>query len=64
MIGLQEEEVKTDRGTFDFLDLNRRANLLFTEKGARVAYEEADGKHIWGFWQTKLSDGIRHFLMV
>ncbi|WP_058303779.1 alpha/beta hydrolase [Gorillibacterium timonense] len=62
LIGLQEEEVKTDRGTFDFLDCNRKAKKLLEERGADTAYVEADGKHLWGFWQNRLAEGIRHFL--
>lgn len=62
LIGLQEEAVQTDTGIYDFLGCNRKANRLLRERGANVAYKEAEGKHIWGFWQNRLAEGIRHFL--
>ncbi|SHE11103.1 enterobactin/ferric enterobactin esterase [Chlamydia abortus] len=62
LIGLQETEVKTQRGTFDFLEANRLAKELLTSKGANVYYEEDEGKHLWGFWQKKLPSALYHFL--
>ncbi|GIP32317.1 esterase family protein [Paenibacillus sp. J2TS4] len=62
LIGLQETEVKTERGTFDFLQANRLAKELLEEKGAQIYYEEAEGKHIWGFWQKKLPAALYHYL--
>lgn len=62
LIGLQEEAVKTDSGEHDFLSGNREAYRLLLERGADVRYKEADGKHLWGFWQNELPEGIRHFL--
>lgn len=61
LIGLQETAVETANGTFDFLDLNRTARELLAERGAKLAYYEEDGKHIWGFWQKHMAEALRHF---
>lgn len=61
LIGLNETEVSTQRGTFDFLSANRKARQLFEDKSAKVNYVEAEGKHIWGFWQKHLPAGLLHF---
>lgn len=61
LIGLQETEVETSRGTFDFLESNRETYRLLQERGASIAYREEEGKHIWGFWQKYMADALRHF---
>ncbi|XID94452.1 alpha/beta hydrolase [Paenibacillaceae bacterium WGS1546] len=62
IVGLQEKEFATDRGTFDFVQLNRDAVRLLKEKGASVRYEEKDGEHKWGFWQNELPAALAEFL--
>ena len=62
LIGLQEQEVKTDWGTFDFLEYNRLSKKLLESKNAQFAYKEANGRHIWGFWQNELQAALQHFL--
>lgn len=54
LIGTEETEVATDRGTFDFLEYNRRMLPLLKERGAEIHYVEKAGKHLWGFWQKEL----------
>lgn len=61
LIGLQEEAVQTDTGVYDFLAVNRQAYRLFAERGAEVRYKEAEGKHLWGFWQNELPEALRFF---
>jgi enterochelin esterase-like enzyme len=61
VVGLQEESVATDRGTFNFLQDNRLARSLLEERKARIVYTEKDGKHLWGFWQRELPHALRHF---
>lgn len=61
LIGLQETEVSTQRGTFDFLQANRDAKELLERNSALLNYVEEDGKHIWGFWQKHLSSAMQHF---
>jgi enterochelin esterase-like enzyme len=61
VVGLQEESVATDRGTFNFLQDNRLARGLLEERKARIAYSEKNGKHLWGFWQRELPHALRHF---
>jgi enterochelin esterase-like enzyme len=61
LIGTEETEVKTDRGTFDFLEANRLTKDILEEKGAKLAYSEKPGKHIWGFWQNELPESMRYF---
>jgi enterochelin esterase-like enzyme len=61
LIGLQEENVETTRGIFDFLTCNRVSRQLLEERHARLTYLEKDGKHLWGFWQNELPDALHHF---
>lgn len=62
LIGLEEDEVKTDRGVFDFLSTNRNVYGQLKERGANLHYEEKPGKHLWGFWQKELPVGLRFLL--
>jgi enterochelin esterase-like enzyme len=62
LIGLQENEFQTDRGIFDFVELNRKAKVLLEEKGAKLRYVEKDGEHKWGFWQNELPEALGAFL--
>lgn len=62
VVGLQEQAYTTDTGTYNFVELNRRAKALLEERGAKVSYAEKDGKHLWGFWQQELPDALVHFL--
>jgi enterochelin esterase-like enzyme len=62
VVGLQENEFVTDRGIFDFVELNRRTHKLLEEKGAKVLYGEKTGEHKWGFWQNELPEALAAFL--
>jgi len=62
IVGLQETEFATDRGTYDFVKLNREAAKAFEAKGAKVTYAEKDGEHKWGFWQRELPEALGAFL--
>lgn len=62
LIGLEETEVTTERGTFDFVAANRRTRDLLEGSGAKFTYEEKPGKHLWGFWQQELPAILRMFL--
>lgn len=62
IVGLQENAFVTDRGTFDFVELNRNAKKLLEDKGAKVYYVEKDGEHKWGFWQKEIPDGLAAFI--
>ncbi|GGF89971.1 alpha/beta hydrolase [Paenibacillus abyssi] len=61
-VGLQETEFETDRGVFDFVEMNRQTKQLLEAKGAKLLYYEKDGKHQWGFWQQELPDALRWFM--
>jgi enterochelin esterase-like enzyme len=62
LIGTDELEVKTERGTFDFLDANRLTRQLLEERNSRLTYVEKPGKHLWGFWQNELPEAMKLFL--
>ncbi|GAA3401284.1 alpha/beta hydrolase [Paenibacillus hodogayensis] len=62
LVGLQETDVSTSRGTYDFLEENRRTHELLEAREADLVYEEKDGKHVWGFWQQELPAALRLFL--
>lgn len=65
IVGLQETEYETtDRGVHDFVALNRGAKALLEHKGARVHYEEKEGKHQWGFWQKEIPAALSYFIEV
>jgi enterochelin esterase-like enzyme len=59
LVGTRETAVRTDRGTFDFLGLNRNMRMLLEERGAKVEYVEDEGDHRWGFWQAFTADALR-----
>ncbi|MBW5448156.1 esterase family protein [Cohnella sp. CFH 77786] len=61
-VGLQETAFETDRGTFDFVALNRVMKRLLSAKGAEIVYSERDGEHKWGFWQQLLPEALSAFL--
>ncbi|MEI7026596.1 alpha/beta hydrolase [Paenibacillus sp. y28] len=61
LIGLDEDEVKTDRGRFDFLSLNREMKVLLEARGTQLVYEEKPGKHVWGLWQAALPEALKKF---
>ena len=54
VVGRQETAVDTQAGPYDFYSLNQEMRDLLQSRGARVEYVEADGTHIWGFWQKQL----------
>lgn len=54
VVGRQETEVETGTGTHNFYRANQTMRSLLEERGAVIEYKEADGTHIWGFWQREL----------
>jgi enterochelin esterase-like enzyme len=63
-VGNQETDVKTERGSDDFLAWNRRVKAVLEQKGARIHYGERPGGHTWGFWQAMLPEALACFLGV
>ncbi len=61
IVGLDELQVETHIGTFDFVEWNRKAKQLLTQKNAQLTYGEQPGDHLWGFWQKVLPAGMTHF---
>lgn len=61
LIGTEEYEVKTHRGTFDILEMNRRTRKLLEGRNAEIKYLEKAGTHIWGFWQAHLPAALTYF---
>jgi enterochelin esterase-like enzyme len=62
IVGLQETAFESDRGTFNFVELNRQARTLMEQKGAKLHYGEKDGEHKWGFWQNEIPEALAAFL--
>lgn len=62
VVGTEETAFATERGTFDFVALNRKAREELEGKGAQVTYAEKPGGHKWGFWQQQLPAGLAAFL--
>ncbi|MCL6631381.1 MAG: esterase family protein [Alicyclobacillus herbarius] len=59
LVGRQETAVETkEHGTLNFYEFNRQMHTLLTERGAVMNYHEADGTHIWGFWQKHLPEAL------
>ncbi|MCL6593511.1 MAG: esterase family protein, partial [Alicyclobacillus sp.] len=54
IIGRQETAVQTGQGEYDFLTANRKMYQALLRRGAQVHYREAEGTHIWGFWQREV----------
>ena len=61
-VGLQEDAFETDRGIYNFVEINREMKQLLEERDAQVFYYEKDGKHQWGFWQKEVPAAIRYFI--
>ncbi|CAN7339062.1 alpha/beta hydrolase-fold protein [Paenibacillus sp. LjRoot153] len=62
LIGTEETDVTTERGTFDFVRENRLTHTFLQDKNATLHYTEKPGKHIWGFWQLELPAALHYFL--
>jgi enterochelin esterase-like enzyme len=62
LIGTEEREVITERGSFDFLEANRQTKKLLEARNCSLTYMEKPGKHIWGFWQNELPEALKLFL--
>ncbi|SEM84798.1 esterase family protein [Paenibacillus sp. OV219] len=63
IVGLQETAFKSDSDTvYDFVAINREMRAILERKGARIAYSEHNGDHVWGFWQQHIPDALRTFL--
>jgi enterochelin esterase-like enzyme len=62
LIGTEETEVTTERGTFNFLQENRKARDILEQKKTALLYTEKPGTHIWGFWQLELPAALHYFL--
>ncbi len=62
VIGLDESEVQTERGTFDFLSMHRQMADALRIRKARLSVKETEGRHIWGFWQKQLPQALKYFL--
>lgn len=58
-VGRQETAVETPNGEYDFYRFNLQMRDLLRLRGAEVDYHEADGKHIWGFWQSLIPQSLR-----
>jgi enterochelin esterase-like enzyme len=62
LIGTEETEVTTERGTFNFIHENRRTRDILVQKKTALLYTEKPGTHIWGFWQLELPAALHYFL--
>lgn len=61
LVGKKETKVETNRGSFNFLEINRSFKEELEKRGAKVTYQEKEGGHIWGFWQQELPNGLLYF---
>jgi len=62
IVGLQEDAFETDRGVYNFIELNRQMKSLLEERDATIHYEEKEGKHQWGFWQKEVPAALKYFI--
>lgn len=58
LVGRQETAVDTPNGPLDFYQFNHQMRDILRIRGAEIDYREADGTHIWGFWQSQLPDAL------
>lgn len=58
VVGTDERAVETPSGAFDFLAANRAMRASLQTAGADIAYREAEGTHVWGFWQRHFPDAL------
>ncbi|AFC32620.1 putative esterase [Paenibacillus mucilaginosus 3016] len=62
VIGTEENEVATERGTYDFLEANRQAKAMLEDRNCRLSYEEKPGRHVWGLWQQELPGMLKRMM--
>ncbi|MBW7456735.1 alpha/beta hydrolase [Paenibacillus sepulcri] len=62
IVGLQETDYQTDRGIYNFVEINREMKQVLEERGARIHYGEHEGRHVWGFWQKYIPEALHTFL--
>ncbi len=59
LIGKQETDVETtSKAHYNFYSYNQQMLDILRTRGANVTYKEADGTHIWGFWQRELPGAL------
>lgn len=58
IVGRQETAVDTPDGAKDFYLMNQQMRDMLEIRRARIVYREADGTHIWGFWQQELPEAL------
>lgn len=61
LVGLQETAAETTVGTVNFLEENRKTRDMLEDRFVDLVYEEKDGKHVWGFWQSELPRSLKLF---
>ncbi|MCF6092928.1 esterase family protein [Microaerobacter geothermalis] len=61
LVGLDETQVETPAGTFNFLEINRETKELLIQRQASVQYIEKPGRHIWGFWQKEIPNALMYY---
>jgi enterochelin esterase-like enzyme len=62
-IGKEETEVHTTAGEVkDFLEPNRKLNVLLSAKSLDYSYYELEGDHTWKHWQKDLPRALRTIL--
>lgn len=57
--GRQETAVETSRGPLDIYHLNTTMRDFMRLHGAQVSYQETDGSHVWGLWQSFIPEAVR-----
>jgi enterochelin esterase-like enzyme len=58
LVGEQETAVETPHGTYDFHQYNQAMRDVLRLRGAQIEYGEAEGTHIWGFWQKHIPESL------
>lgn len=58
LVGRQETAVQTPHGSYDFYSYNQIMRDMLRLRHAKLAYHEADGTHIWGFWQKQIPQAM------
>jgi len=62
LAGTAETAVVTDSGIHNFLAANRTMRSSLVQRSAQVLYTEAEGTHLWGFWQSHIPAALSWFL--
>jgi enterochelin esterase-like enzyme len=60
-VGRRETAFETADGVHNFVEMNRDTKRLLSERNAVLQYQETDGEHVWGQWQSLIPESLKYY---